>query len=299
MVTAIFIGGTAKSGSTITDRLLATQPGVLGLGEVDHMLDDTKLHHPRAAVYGPVRELDCSCGLQLQECPVWGPVMSPILVDATGTFDERYNFLVTTCLASMEEHQDPIIVDSSKEPAVLEKLVRYAAQPDTLITDVRVVIIARNPRDWLVSDDLRERSRGRKRNLRIRLRRLRKWEARYRDLLALCNHHGLTSVVVDLADIQEDPGPTIHALFEALGLKDRRLGPVDLQNSTTHIVWGSHHRLKTPSQDSVWRSKSERKWIVWLLPWLLSPQTRRYSRELLSRAVRVSPALHHSGKASS
>jgi len=290
MVTAIFIGGTAKSGSTITDRLLATQPGVLGLGEVDHMLDDTKLHHPRAAVYGPVRELDCSCGRQLQECPVWGPVMSPILEDATGTFDERYNFLVTTCLASMEEHQDPIIVDSSKEPAVLEKLVRYAAQPDTLITDVRVVIIARNPRDWLVSDDLKERSRGRKRNLRIRLRRLRKWEERYRDLLSLSDHHGLAMAVVDLADIQKNPGPTLYTLLEAIGFQGRRLGPVDLQHSTTHIVWGSHHRLKTPSQDRVWRSKSERKWAIWLLPWILSPEVRKYSKILFSQTIQVPPA---------
>ncbi len=290
MVTAIFIGGTAKSGSTITDRLLATQPGVLGLGEVDHMLDDAKLHHPRAAVSGPVKELDCSCGLQPQECPVWWPVMGPILEDATGTFDERYNFLVTTCLANMEAHEDPVIVDSSKEPAVLEKLVRYAAQPAALITDIRVVIIARNPRDWLVSDDLKERSRGRKRNLRIRLRRLRKWESRYRDLLALCNHHGLATVVVNLADIQKNPGPTIHALFEAIGLKDRRLGPVDLQHSTTHIVWGSHHRLKPESKKTVWVNSGNKNWAISLLPWILSPKVRKFSKVFFAQTVQVPPA---------
>ncbi len=169
MTQILFVAGIAKSGSTIMDRLLATQPGYLGLGEVDHMLDDTKLHHPRARVYGPVKDLPCSCGASLSACVFWGPVMKKVLANPSLPHVSRYELLFDQAqslgLSDEAEGKELTIVDSSKEIGALEKVIAFAADNKRERIHLHVVIVYRDPRDWLVSDDLNETKRGRHRTL--------------------------------------------------------------------------------------------------------------------------------------
>lgn len=272
MVGVIFVGGIAKSGSTIIDRLLATQPGVLGLGEVDHMLDDAKLHHPRALSYGPVEQLPCSCHQNLKECPLWGPVMADILGGRVPAHADRYRLLMSQARKVSEAtNSDLTIVDSSKEVGALEKVLALTKEEPPIPTEIRIVLVYRDPRDWLVSDDLKEQDRGRTRNLRIRLRRLRKWKDRYDELLELVARQKLPTAVVSLATLQSDPGRALTRVLDLLGvLADHRSSP-DLTHSTTHIVWGSHHRLNAETKNTVWKSRHMRRIDIWFIPWLLSP----------------------------
>jgi len=105
MVKVIFVGGMARSGSTLTDQLLATQPGFMGLGEVNNMIDDVRLRDHRRVSYGPTEKLPCTCGQELSECTVWGPVMKDIFEGQALDFDARFNLLVDRALSGMPPPQ--------------------------------------------------------------------------------------------------------------------------------------------------------------------------------------------------
>ncbi len=59
----LYIGGSARSGSTLLERLLGAVPGVATLGEVVHL--------PARGLLGGET---CGCGEPLASCPFWGPV---------------------------------------------------------------------------------------------------------------------------------------------------------------------------------------------------------------------------------
>ena len=60
----IYIGGHGRSGTTITDRVLAEVTGGFSAGEIH-----------RFWAYGLARGWKCSCGVKLRECEFWGPVL--------------------------------------------------------------------------------------------------------------------------------------------------------------------------------------------------------------------------------
>jgi len=62
----VYILGLAHTGTTIIDRILSCYPGVIGLGEVEHIfkkIDRRTIH-----------KLNCPCGTTSSECPFWGPI---------------------------------------------------------------------------------------------------------------------------------------------------------------------------------------------------------------------------------
>jgi len=62
--TVIYIGGHGRSGTTITDRVLAEVTGGVSAGEIH-----------RFWAYGLARGWKCSCGVKLRDCEFWGPVL--------------------------------------------------------------------------------------------------------------------------------------------------------------------------------------------------------------------------------
>lgn len=60
----IYVIGDARSGSTILDAVLGSQPGIVATGELHQLLLDD-FGEPRL----------CACGSTMQECLLWGPVL--------------------------------------------------------------------------------------------------------------------------------------------------------------------------------------------------------------------------------
>lgn len=67
----IYIGGHGRSGTTITDRVLAEVAGGFSAGEIH-----------RFWAYGLAQDWKCSCGATLRACEFWGPVLRQSFSDA-------------------------------------------------------------------------------------------------------------------------------------------------------------------------------------------------------------------------
>ncbi len=163
----VFIGAVGRSGTTLLERTLATDEGVVALGEVVHLWHRGLEHNE-----------PCGCDLPFGECPFWRAIGE----SAFGGWDQldrrklqhdrlavdrnRYiPFLIAPWLAppsfraSLRRHVDvlgrlysaigeiadesahgAILIDSSKHPSYLFLLRRMAGH------DVRLLHVVRDPR---------------------------------------------------------------------------------------------------------------------------------------------------------
>ena len=74
----IYILGAGRSGSTLLSMLLGNQPGLFNAGEIRYLLYENM----RA------RDLPCSCGLRVEDCPFWGDVASNLQGSLINTVTE-------------------------------------------------------------------------------------------------------------------------------------------------------------------------------------------------------------------
>lgn len=68
----LYIMGTARSGSTILEILLAQTKDAFGAGELSYLVQDGLIAHK-----------DCSCGTSFQKCPVWGRIQEVLGIPKT------------------------------------------------------------------------------------------------------------------------------------------------------------------------------------------------------------------------
>lgn len=177
----LYIGGAARSGSTLLGEMLGAQPRTFNAGELSLIWRDAS------------RASSCACGSSIPTCPVWGPALEAVEA-GTGVTEHDWGALAATraSLAPTRRAQRVIrlartdrstwstevrrlvtatntlleavcrevdattIVDSSKTPT--------GAIFDTLIgQDVRLLHLVRDPRAVVSSS---RRSRGVKRHNR-------------------------------------------------------------------------------------------------------------------------------------
>jgi hypothetical protein len=268
----LFVGGAIKSGSTLVDQLLSTQKGFIGLGEVDHFVQNEKICHLRALRYGPYEKLPCSCGKNFESCAFWGPLTGPLRPTSDLSYFERYASVVEQAEQIVSSFNRRIVmIDSSKEPEALTRLHDFS---EALFGDrhrVKVVLVFRDPRNWLISDERNSAAGNRLRNLRVRRRRMRKWAKRYLTLKKVAESRGLELVVIRLKDIQRNPNLAIRVVLARL-LPDWPFCPfTTLADANSHIVWGSHHRLSASTSGQIWQNYRLERPGVWLVPWLTTP----------------------------
>lgn len=130
----IFIGGLGHSGSTLLDMLLGGHEQVVSLGEVYAHLRPDKDRRAR-------RELPCTCGLELSDCELWGPIRARC-EDPRTPLEGKYRALLTRCA----ELYGPgtRVVDSSNKAVALAALAQVTA-------DLTVIHLVRDVRSWSVS----------------------------------------------------------------------------------------------------------------------------------------------------
>ena len=76
----IYIMGTARSGSTILEIMLAAGPGVFGAGEISHIFQD-----------GFLADNPCACGRPATRCAVWGGLLARLGWSAGRIAEEAAN----------------------------------------------------------------------------------------------------------------------------------------------------------------------------------------------------------------
>jgi len=161
-VPVLYLGGMARSGSTLFNRLVGEVPGYHSVGELVFL-----------AYGGAMSGRYCGCGRQFEDCPFWSRVgelafggwdnldfaelkrlkttvdrtaripllLAPHLVPSYAAALRRYTELLTPLYrAALEASGARVVVDSTKFASTLYVLRRMPA------VDVRVAHIVRDPR---------------------------------------------------------------------------------------------------------------------------------------------------------
>jgi hypothetical protein len=247
----VFIAGLDLSGSTVLDLALGSLPGFVGLGEVDNILVTSKRRSGEEK-NGPIVTNMCSCGQIGENCPVWGRVLEYIDQNPKSSPGERYRYLAET--VRDVSPQATWIVDSSKEYGALKRLIDFAAENILEIESPIVLFIRRGPVSWLISDENRALRRGRKRNISIRIRRARKWSERYKQLDQLLLGERLPVLRISLREFQIRPSQLVSAISETFDLDFPAGTAINLSQTRSHVLWGSHHRLDPQRSSRIIRS---------------------------------------------
>ena len=124
----IFIAGTSHSGSTLLDLMLNAHPDIVSIGEIVNLRRQFVYKNSRRRTFH-----QCSCGApSLMQCQFWSDVdqimrrevQKPLKeIDLQGP-DKSNSVDVTLFGAISEASGKDFIVDSSKHPSRLERLMR-------------------------------------------------------------------------------------------------------------------------------------------------------------------------------
>jgi hypothetical protein len=134
----VYILGLAHSGTTIIDRILSCYPGVIGLGEVEHII--------RRIDRGSAHNLNCPCGAKSSECPFWKGI-------TTRRYDAHGDFFADVARTARDQGYSTL-VDSSKSVGTSAQYHRLLAGGD--ISELAILRIVRDPRGWVHSMMRRE-----------------------------------------------------------------------------------------------------------------------------------------------
>ena len=119
-VNVLYVGGMARSGSTLTDLMLATLPGHVAVGELRYMWRNGLLH-----------DGVCSCGATFSRCPFWVEVGTRAYggwhnIDGQRVVELQYEVLRTQRIPLVLARRPPAFVQALDEyTTILQAL--YAA----------------------------------------------------------------------------------------------------------------------------------------------------------------------------
>jgi hypothetical protein len=133
----VFIASLSHSGSTLINLLLGSHPQLVGLGEVDTVLqmDPAQLESEKV--------MRCSCGQRVANCVFWTPAIAALQSRPDATMGERYRTLSEIFQA--QYGPDFYIADSSK---YLGQLRTVLSLPDV---DLKVIHLIKDVRGFAIS----------------------------------------------------------------------------------------------------------------------------------------------------
>lgn len=284
----VFIAGWMRSGTTLLGELVGSCPGTLALGEVTQLwaaLDRAK---------------PCTCGQAVPDCPVWGPVakelqsqhgIGPDGDTSYADFDalvrrvlrfgglpglsrlraehpeqfppevRRYVEAMSTVLQVVSAVTgNPVLVDSSKQPAAL---LCAGLVPDLDVTPLHLV---RDPRAVAYSESRRGEWAGVQEHLTPPGRRVLKSAAAWSVTAVLCHLVGTRFAGYRLLRYERlaaAPRETMTTVAAGLGLAPAPFAGADTaQLAPSHIVDGNPSRfgdrLRQIRSDERWRRKMPR-----------------------------------------
>lgn len=222
-----YIAGAGHSGSTLTDLLLGSQPGIVSFGEIK-MLDRVR--------GGSNSKGQCTCGRSLNECPIWACVLAALHSKRlpTDAVEPDHKFFVKTNSAIFEElaHRtgEHVIIDSSKSVNRLRGL--FTMPRDRF--DVRVIHLVRDGRAVAYSNTRKGRPFPDW---------IKQWRQQNREVEA-------TSEITDrymrvrYEDLVADPQAFVRQLLEFLDVKTPENVSLDWTEREKHNMGGNRMRRR-------------------------------------------------------
>jgi hypothetical protein len=173
----IYILSLPHSGSTFLQYCLSSQPGVLGIGEVEQLSRSKGWRDP---------SLPCSCGQTLATCQLWSNLQPASQEDNFDWYKRLRN--------SVAEHYPDFAywVDSSKTWAGISPWLQL--KNDGLIEELYILFLIRDVRGWALSDqNTRKRKHRPKRPLYGALR---EWYKTHKGFLYLLSTNNISYQVL-------------------------------------------------------------------------------------------------------
>lgn len=296
----LYIAGDARSGSTILDALLGSQPGIVATGEL-HMLLVDDFGGPRV----------CACGRRMEGCPLWGPVLRRWSAGLTphqpsdylrlqdrferlrgllrllwhsshrsASFENYTRWTADLMNAIAEIASANIVADSAKNPMRALAFLRGGAIEMTLVH------LVRDPRGVAWSKRKLLRWRGLAPWLRnpvaIVLRAALDWTfANLFTEIVASRHNNVPYVRIRYEDLMQDPAGVLARVGEVAGINLAALGERAAAGEAFgfgHIMAGNPARGRGPrplAKDVDWQSSAPGwvRHVVWAICGL---QARRY-----------------------
>lgn len=225
-----YIASLARSGSTLMDMMLSCHPRIVGLGEVDGLIDPER----RPGYVSGYHRIRCSCGAVLKECPVWGRYGDYLANMKSEAYVAKYKALIE--IVTENHGEDVMIADSSKYPSPLSRML--SADWGGEKPDVRVIHLVKDVRSWTLACEAKEKKNG---GLLAKVRRFREWRKANEEIESVAAEKGARIMRVGYEELCMYPEHIMRRVLDFLDLDfdDRTL---DLSNSDGHIGLGNPMR---------------------------------------------------------
>lgn len=273
----VFIASRARSGSTLLNLLMSSQPRLVALGEIFNLFDFEAGHIFRQ------NKIKCSCGETMSGCKFWGPVTDHLRTRPELSPGEMYDLVLEAFYTHFGEEAIP--VDASKTVDALQVLKGRQV-------DLQVIFLIRDVRPWVVSmrKNLEKRAElrfadliknhGLKAPLTWLLTTPTKffwhWYILNRQTQRFLVREGIPAMKMGYEEMCLYPEFMVAEMGKFLGLTFEP-EVVSLGTSENHIILGNRMRHQPEKRT---RILYDNRWFYdqsWLLPSVLFPQIMKYN----------------------
>ena len=278
----VFVASLSHSGSTLINLLLGSHPLLVGLGEIDTVLQ----MNPQQLESEKV--MRCSCGQRVATCKFWEPTVAAILAQPQATLREKYAILFE-CFQKIygPEHH---IVDSSK---YLGQLRTVSSLPNV---DLRVIHLLKDVRGFTISQrdatnaEMKYHhlpvfgSQGLSRWLYLNTIKSSpylfwKWYLRNRAARRLMSQPGIQHIHLGYDELAQQPEQMLRLLYQFLGLEVPQNLAVVPEQTNSHAFMGNPmlgdpQKMGKVTYDDRWLRREDWKLAARLFPQILDYNAR-------------------------
>ncbi len=264
----VFVASLSHSGSTLINLMLGAHPQLIGLGEIDTVLQMS------AEQLASERVMRCSCGEKVGNCAFWSPTIDALLARPAAGLQERYAILFY--MFQNLYGPEAMIVDSSK---YLGQLRTVATLPDV---DMKVIHLMKDVRGFTVSQrdstaaEIKYGHLPRLGNadlsrwlylhsIKSSVYLFWKWYLRNLAVKQLLRNPKIQHVRVGYDELAQAPGSTMERLYAFLGLGVSETFSLIPQQTNSHAFMGNPMlgdpgKMAEVRYDDRWKSRAD--WVV-------------------------------------
>lgn len=266
-INVVYIAGLIHSGTTFFERLLASHPDMVGLGEVTQTL--------RASMDGTIPHRSCTCGENHKSCIIWGAIFD------NADQDEGHLERLERLLRRFREvYPGRILLDSSKSPdrALYYRELKKAGFP----IELKIVYLFRDVRGWAQAIRRKGPSEKKVSGARSRVGIVRNsyyWAAKVYHSLRFLQSERLTHLPVSYESVVFTPLSEMKRILDFIGVPAENYAVFD-HEPESHQLFGNAmrhdpHRQQTIVYDPAWIRDRR---VTWSLP--ITLPTVLYSSKL-------------------
>ena len=269
----VYISSLPYSGSTLLGILLSSHPRLVGLGEIQGVINK-----------GINIQRICTCGASAGKCPIWGNVVRELSTHPDMPTELVYQYLFDNVESTYSK--DHLLVDSSKHRKALKNILKFNH------VDAAVIYLIKDVRNWVCScqekADRREleryanldRRRGLARRCSIysRIRRTWRWYAENKAMLEHLKRIDPDFIQIGYEELCFSTTNILADVTNFLNIEPFANG-THFTNPKTHILRGNKMRFDRSRNSSIqydnqWYFSPATQLITQLIPFVMQWNNR-------------------------